>query len=142
MPWKLSMERNEHFSSEYSTYRTLYDPAGLVRGQLIDNDYRAAPIVQALNEPRESSDPYRDAVLVQSACNLQAVIAGWHRAITRLQREAREKGLGMEWVNSHPVNVLFAEQVYHLTGYSSRYAEALKECEAHAAGNEADKRAG
>ena len=77
---------------------------------------------------------YKTALLSQSACNLGALIHGWDRAITELQKQARENGKGTDWVNSHPVNVLFATQVAHLTACADgmNYARAYDVCEIEA----------
>lgn len=71
---------------------------------------------------------YKDAIMSQGACNLGGLIHGWARAITQLQAEARAAGKGTDWINTHPVNILFAEQVYALTGYSNGYSAAYAEC--------------
>jgi hypothetical protein len=73
---------------------------------------------------------YKDAMYSQGACNLGAIIHGWQRAIVQLQKEAHENGKGTEWVNTHPVNVLFAEQVFHLAGNRDPlvYMRAYNEC--------------
>lgn len=76
---------------------------------------------------------YSEALLSQGACNLGGLIHGWARVITQLQAEAREKGHGTDWINKHPANVLFAEQVHHLTGGSRDYSAAYAACKKAAA---------
>ncbi len=71
---------------------------------------------------------YRAAELSQGACNLGGLVHGWAKAMEAIQAEARQHGHGTDWINRHPVNILFAEQVYHLTGYGGGYSEALAEC--------------
>ena len=71
---------------------------------------------------------YRDALFSQGACNLGALVRGWARVIERLQQQAHTENRGTQWVNEHPVNVLFAEQSYHLTGCGRRYFEASQAC--------------
>jgi hypothetical protein len=66
----------------------------------------------------------RDAMSSQGACNLGGLIHGWARAMSALQAEANALGHGTDWINKHPVNALFAEQVYFLTGSGARYSEA------------------
>jgi hypothetical protein len=66
----------------------------------------------------------RDAMMSQRACNLGGLIHGWDRAMSALQAEANALGKGTDWINRHPVNALFAEQVYFLTGSGARYADA------------------
>jgi hypothetical protein len=53
--------------------------------------------------------------------------------MSEIQAQARAGGHGTDWVNAHPVNVMFAEQVYHLTGSGRRYYDASKECAERAA---------
>lgn len=72
---------------------------------------------------------YKEALLSQGACNLGGLIHGWDRVITDLQAQAHRDNKGTDWINSHPANVLFAEQVIHLTGYSQRYTQAYEECQ-------------
>ena len=78
---------------------------------------------------------YKSAMLSQGACNLGGLIHGWARAMTEIQRQAHEAGHGTAWINEHPVNVLFAQQVFHLTNchdaltYSRAYDVCATESE-------------
>lgn len=99
----------------------------------IRNGTGFAPDVRFIEATPERSEPlapniYRDAFMAQGACNLGGLVHGFARAMTVLQAQARKDGHGTDWINSHPVCVLFAEQVYHLTGSSSRYSQAYSEC--------------
>lgn len=80
----------------------------------------------------QSSNVYRDALMSQGACNLGGLVHGFARVITTLQAEARERGHGTDWLNRHPACVLFAEQIYHLTGNADplAYSRALDACNA------------
>ena len=71
---------------------------------------------------------YADALMVQSACNLSGVVKSWATAMDAINAEARALGKGSDYVSTHPVNVLFAEQVYHLTGSSQHYSTAYGQC--------------
>lgn len=71
---------------------------------------------------------YRDAFDVQCASNLIAVVNGWARACAAVSAYARARGHGTDWINKHPINVMFAQQVYHLTGNGSHYSVAYSEC--------------
>lgn len=73
---------------------------------------------------------YKEAMFSQGACNLGGLIHGWDRVMTEIQRLAYEGGHGTAWINAHPANVLFAEQVYHLAGNldPEAYSRAHKEC--------------
>jgi len=70
---------------------------------------------------------YEDALMVQSACNLSGVVHSFSEILSRLVKEAHEQGSGSDWINTHPLCVLFAEQIKHLAG--DNYAEAYKTCE-------------
>lgn len=72
---------------------------------------------------------HRDALYVQSACNLGAIVRTFARIMETLQKQARDEGHGTEWINRHPVCVLFAEQIHHLTGSSQHYAHSYVQCD-------------
>ena len=69
---------------------------------------------------------YADALMVQSACNLSGVVHSFSEILSRLVKEAQELGKGTDWVNQHPICVLFAEQIKHLSG--DNYSEAYQIC--------------
>lgn len=60
------------------------------------------------------TDLAREALAVQDACNLSGVVHGFSRAITRL-REVLPNA-GTDEINTHPVSVLWADKIAHLTG--------------------------
>jgi len=65
-------------------------------------------------EPKD----YADAIQVQDACNLSGVVHKFSRIMTKIWEEARKdenKGYGTEWVNKHPIAVMYAEKIAHLT---------------------------
>lgn len=70
---------------------------------------------------------YDDALAVQSACNLSGVVKALAGHMEKVWEEAREKGEGTDWVNAHPVVILFVEQIYHLSR-GKAYSEAYIEC--------------
>ena len=70
---------------------------------------------------------YEDALMVQSACNLSGVVHSFSEILSRLVKEAQEQGKGTDWINTHPICVLFAEQIKHLA--EGDYFEAYKICE-------------
>ena len=73
---------------------------------------------------------YEDALMVQSACNLSGVVHSFSEILSRLVKEAQEQGKGTDWINTHPICVLFAEQIEHLVGGGdANYFEAYKICE-------------
>lgn len=57
------------------------------------------------------------ALDVQDACNLSGVVFAFSRILTEvLWPEAHSTGKGTDWVNTHPISVLFADKIAHLTG--------------------------
>lgn len=58
---------------------------------------------------------WREAMDVQSACNLSGVVFAFERAMTAICEEAQRLGKGTDWKNTHPIAVLFATQIGHLT---------------------------
>ena len=71
---------------------------------------------------------YQDALTVQSACNLSGVVHSFSEILSRLVKEAQEKGEGTDWVNQHPICVLFAEQIQHLARGKTDYFKAYEIC--------------
>lgn len=69
---------------------------------------------------------YADAIQVQDACNLSGVVKSWAEAMDAIWAEARAQGKGTDYVNTHPVNVLYADKVYSLTGYGREFGAAYK----------------
>jgi hypothetical protein len=78
---------------------------------------------------------YQDALDVQSACNLSGVVHSFSRVISKLREEVNKLGpecepsspKGTDWVNSHPICRLYAEQIAFLTSKMD-YFDASKEC--------------
>lgn len=71
-----------------------------------------------------------DALQCQNACNLSGVVHSWAEHLDALWAKAHDLGRGTDWVNTHPVNVLFASKVSALTGGDSghRYFDAEDAC--------------
>jgi len=83
----------------------------------------------------------KDALASQAACNLSGVVKTFADATTVLWAEAHRLGVGTDWVNQHPVSVLFATQVAHLSGIGGGvgyepYHSASAECERLSVGGE------
>jgi uncharacterized Zn finger protein (UPF0148 family) len=68
------------------------------------------------------------AIDAQSACNLSGVVKSFASVTETLWEEARKNNHGTNWVNSHPISKLFAEQITHLTSQTS-YMTAHDECD-------------
>lgn len=63
--------------------------------------------------PRTLNELAKEALLVQDACNLSGVVLGMSRAIADLREHV--KG-GNDALHSHPIVLLWADKVAHLTG--------------------------
>ena len=61
----------------------------------------------------------REALAVQDACNLSGVVHGFSRAMTDLRANSPE--LGTDALNHHPIAVLWADKVAHLTGTQAQW---------------------
>lgn len=59
---------------------------------------------------------YQTALDVQNACNLSGIVHSLSRMMDEIWTEARENGKGTDYVNTHPICRLFAEQIIFLTG--------------------------
>jgi len=73
---------------------------------------------------------YQDAIFVQDACNLSGVVRAWSRLVGKIWEDAELMGKGTDWVNKHPINVLFASKVASLTGCEipSEFSKAYDCC--------------
>ena len=63
------------------------------------------------------------AMNVQDACNLSGIVHSFSEFMTFLRQENPDKGT--DWLNSHPVAVLFADKIKSLTtakSFSNAYA--------------------
>lgn len=56
------------------------------------------------------------AVNVQDACNLSGVVRSFAQVTEVLWHEARRLNQGTDWVNTHPITILFADKVASLAG--------------------------
>lgn len=81
---------------------------------------------------------YAEAIQVQDACNLSGVVHSFSRMMTKIWEEARKdenKGYGTEWVNQHPIAIMFADKIAHLTARQNLHGDAVeaawKFCEEH-----------
>ena len=57
---------------------------------------------------------YAEALAVQDACNLSGVVHSFARVFEIIRAEPGNHGT--DYVNKHPVCVLFADKIAHLTG--------------------------
>lgn len=88
-------------------------------------DYRATDLALT---PKD----YQDALFVQSACNLSGVAKAFAAITTQLWAEANAQGgKGTEWVNQHPISILFCHQMVFLTGRESFSEGPIPYMQAH-----------
>jgi hypothetical protein len=66
--------------------------------------------------PGIKKQDYKDAITVQDACNLSGVVHSFSAIVSRIWEEARMKNEGTDWVNGHPICVLFASKIADLVG--------------------------
>ncbi len=73
---------------------------------------------------------WKSAIDVQDACNLSAVVHAWSVLLTKLWKEAEQTGEGTDWVNKHPLCVMYASKVASLTGAEDvmAFCEAYDRC--------------
>jgi hypothetical protein len=74
-----------------------------------------------------------EALNVQDACNLSGIVHSWSRRLARLNEKSEIWAkLGTDGRNSHPINILWADKVAHLTGTQSlglsKVMDAYSEC--------------
>ena len=80
-------------------------------------------------DTKKLSDLAASAISVQDACNLRGVLGAAHEASLILGRHP--DCTGTQWVNEHPVMVLFSDKIRSLTlsddnmKFSSAYVECL-----------------
>jgi len=75
----------------------------------------------------------RTALDCQDACNLSGVLASFKEIVHEvIWPEARRLGNGTEWVNRHPICILFLSKLCSLNGgyYECDYLHASDACEA------------
>lgn len=70
------------------------------------------------------------AMRSQNACNASALVHSLSKHMDEIWEEARAKGEGTEYVNTHPLVVFFVTQLSHLSGCGivdgTTYAKADK----------------
>ena len=85
-----------------------------------------------LAHDRELRSAHEWALLSQDACNLSGIVHKLSEICTLLWKEARRKGEGTDWVNTHPAVRLFAEQIHFLASkrdYFKAYEICRKEAQ-------------
>lgn len=59
---------------------------------------------------------YEDALTVQDACNLSGVVRSFSQVLSSIWDEARELNKGTDYVNTHPISVMYASKIASLSG--------------------------
>lgn len=83
-------------------------------------------------QQKKLSELASEAIQVQDACNLTGVLRSAHEAAQNLMRHPDCQGT--DWVNTHPIMVLYAEQIKYLAegsfyeGSGMPYAKAYQKC--------------
>lgn len=57
----------------------------------------------------------RGALAAQNACNLSGVVHSFSQTMTELWAHAHANGEGTDWVNTHPVSILYSAQIAWLS---------------------------
>ena len=80
---------------------------------------------------------YQSAIDVQNACNLSGVVHSLSRLLPEVWAEAREQNQGTDYVNTHPIVIMYLNQLNWLaTGdcvSPRKFYAAQKVCEERAA---------
>jgi hypothetical protein len=73
-----------------------------------------------------------EALLMQDACNLSGLVAGWHRVVMELREHLPTAGTCE--INTHPINQLWASKLHDLAGMGASdpaaFALAYEACRA------------
>jgi len=76
---------------------------------------------------------YQNALEVENACNLSGVVKSYSQVMERIWQEARAKGEGTDWVNTHPIAVLYSHACLYLAtgnwGDTLKYIKAVDACQ-------------
>lgn len=76
-------------------------------------------------DPKPTLTPYdyRDAILVQDACNLSGVVRTFAEVMPKIRAEVEALGVhSTDAVNRHPIAVMFSSKIASLTGSDSMAA--------------------
>jgi hypothetical protein len=88
--------------------------------------------------PHPTPADYARALDAQSACNISGIVHAFSDVLERVWNEANETGKGTEFVNTHPISRLYAEQIAFLSGAGvpsrgdNDYTDAFNFCEERA----------
>jgi len=83
-----------------------------------------------------SPKDYQDAITAQDGCNLSGIVYDFARILPKIWKEAHAAEKGTDYVNTHPICVLFSDKIKDLakrgpdtffTAYDKCKNEAAKE---------------
>jgi hypothetical protein len=57
---------------------------------------------------------YSMAIFAQDGCNLSGIVHDFSRVVSKVWDEAHKIGKGTDWVNTHPLCVLYADKIQSL----------------------------
>lgn len=82
-----------------------------------DHETIGLPPEEDLNTKKEWKKLAKGALDIQDACNLSGVVISFSKVIIEVRRLLEAEGkLSTDEVNNHPVCVLYADKIAHLTG--------------------------
>lgn len=67
--------------------------------------------------PRPIHELAQEALDVQDACNLTAVVRAFQQALEDLWQHALACGHGTDWVNQHPITKAYSSKLMSLSGW-------------------------
>jgi len=90
----------------------------------------AAEKIAARDEHQLSAKDYKDAITVQDACNLSGIVHSFSQVLIKVWVEARAQGKGTDFVNRHPISVMYSSKIASLTGseVDTMFAAAYAAC--------------
>lgn len=86
-----------------------------------------------LSLPKEVIEHMQAAINAGNAVNLGAVVHRFKAWIDYAQKESHVNGLGTEWVNNHPISILFTQALGNINHANSTeiFSEAYESCQLH-----------
>ncbi len=89
-----------------------------------------------MNNERLTSEDYKRAIDAQDACNLSGIVHSFSDVINKIWATARALECGTDWVNQHPISVLYSDKIASLSGSNaglSAFSTAYDVCKREAA---------
>ena len=85
-----------------------------------------------MTEERLSPSDYQSAIFAQDACNLSGIVISFAEVTRKVWGEANALGKGTDWVNTHPICVLYANKIGSLARSENidAYSKAYDICKA------------